>query len=104
MKVCIKCKEEKLETLFHNMKTSSDGLQARCKDCVKEINRVWRLKNPEKAKELCREWYYENAEKVKAASRAWKLRNRERHNANSRKRHATKKLAEQTQQPNGENK
>jgi 5-methylcytosine-specific restriction endonuclease McrA len=43
MKTCSHCKEIKLKTEFNNNKTSKDGLQIKCKSCIKdyyEANKV----------------------------------------------------------------
>ena len=101
MKVCSKCKEEKPETFFYKMKTSPDGLQARCKECASAAFKKWHLEKvekskvkrrecalekPERARAANRNWTLKNAERVKAKKREWYLKNAEKVKAASRKR------------------
>lgn len=50
MKVCIKCKANKDESLFNNKIDSKDGLYPICKECAKQYSRNYRLRNPEKSR------------------------------------------------------
>lgn len=97
-----------------------DGLNSRCKECVKtrakkwyannlehgrevrkqwrdenrdyvnQASKEWREQNPERLKEVCKKWYRENQDKVKAARELWKERNPGVITALSAKRYATK--------------
>lgn len=46
MKVCAKCKQALNKDKFNKNKSREDGLQERCKDCLKQ----WRIDNKEKIK------------------------------------------------------
>ena len=50
MKICSKCRRLKAEQEFHRCEFSKDGLQPRCKSCVKLNNRMWLKKNRAKKK------------------------------------------------------
>ena len=68
-KKCGKCGVEKPHTEFNRHKANKDGLQHRCKSCVKELNKQYRLSNPEYGKlwlqsnpNYSREWRKANPE------------------------------------------
>lgn len=63
IKQCSKCNVEKSLDNFHRYKKAKDGLQSRCKQCVKKSDAKryidnpntyikWRYKNPERYKEI----------------------------------------------------
>lgn len=45
-KTCNHCSKQKDTTEFYKMSASKDGLQPKCKSCVKEINQNFRESNP----------------------------------------------------------
>ena len=77
MKTCSKCKLEFPKTLefFHK---KLEGLHFYCKSCVKEINKAYRLANPEKLKQIHKAWSLANPENIRASSRKWDLANTEK--------------------------
>ena len=62
MKICTKCKKEKLESEFHKRKKSKDGLHSWCKDCCKEHDQGYYLEHKEERQELKRKYYQEHGE------------------------------------------
>jgi hypothetical protein len=62
MKKCTKCGVEKEEGEFHNNKGRKDGLNSRCKACVKEYQNA----NKERIAVYNREYYEANIERLKA--------------------------------------
>jgi hypothetical protein len=54
-KSCGKCRVEKDVTEFSKNKTSKDGLQNRCKECVKQYDKQYKKDNADKMKQ-----YYKN--------------------------------------------
>jgi len=71
MKVCSKCKEEKGIERFSKNKSNKDGMQYRCKSCVKEHNdkkrddiaaygKAWRSANIDYKRQMGREYAKEN--------------------------------------------
>lgn len=59
-KRCTKCSEEKTHNLFSKNKCEKDGLQSKCKQCVKDYNN----KNKEHIKIKCSVYYAKNKEKI----------------------------------------
>ena len=45
MKQCIKCKQHKLLEDYYPHKSSKNGLQGACKECVKAKSRLWNTNN-----------------------------------------------------------
>ncbi len=94
MKKCSKCGEIKDLSEFNKRTKSYDGLTSACRDCLKIINKpyrianadkareaskVWRLANPSKRKEQNRGWYIKNREKARRTSQEWRACNHEKH-------------------------
>jgi hypothetical protein len=52
LKLCCKCREEKLITEFYVSRKGRNlhGVQSKCKSCIKLYNREYRIKNPDKIK------------------------------------------------------
>ncbi len=91
-KVCSNCKIEKNKKDFSKNKTKKDGLCPYCRLCYKQINKLWRQKNPEKDKKIHEKWkknnkktlqksslraYYRHHEKNKKLNRDYKRKNKE---------------------------
>ena len=47
MKKCCRCKEGKQDIYFCKNKNTKDGLHVHCKECEKNRQKEWRLKNPD---------------------------------------------------------
>lgn len=86
MKQCTRCEVLKPESEFSKDKTATDGLNWRCKDCNRELAKVWWAANPERAKANSRAWKAANPEKARAYNKAWNTANKERVNRNSHER------------------
>lgn len=93
MKRCCRCGFTKDISEFYSRKTSKDGLRSECKSCSrlqnvdyyaanadeqKEISRIWRKNNPEKARKSQKQWRIENAEKKKTRDRIYYFNNKEK--------------------------
>lgn len=68
MNRCCKCKELKDQSCFWKLKSGPNGMQRKCKDCM----RVWREQNREAVREKKREIYV-------AKKSAYAIRGRENH-------------------------
>jgi len=84
MKICLKCGELKSLEEFYLDKTSKDGKRSACKECIKEYDRQWRIKNPEyyrqwfiKHPEYDRQKYIRNKKKIKIRKHQRYIENRE---------------------------
>ena len=77
-KICSKCREEKELSEFSNCKNNKDGLRGKCKKCMDEYDKLWRINNHEKVKEYCRKRYWKNPEKDKKRSKKWRVNNLEK--------------------------
>jgi len=93
--VCSKCKQDLLREQFSRLAAGKDGLQPKCKDCVKayrvarigefrERDRQYRERNREAINAKQRETYGRDPEKVLAANRQWAAANKEKVAAGSR--------------------
>ena len=65
MKKCSKCGVEKELAEFGKRKISKDGLRRQCKECVKRVNNLWRLKNRDKLLNYQKEYHKKNEENRK---------------------------------------
>lgn len=73
MKKCGKCKKKKPLEGFYKNKSKKDGLQSRCKDCIKDYN----AKNREVRLKKQREYYELNKEAQRQRGRIYYLNNKE---------------------------
>lgn len=96
-KKCSKCKEFKPATpeYFHRDSNKLDGLNAKCKVCVKEYQQSnhpkmveaayrWRDANPEKFQSSQEEWKEKNRDKLIGYSRSYRLADPEKYRQNCR--------------------
>lgn len=70
-KRCTGCEELKSTTEFHRSRSTSDGLQYRCKSC----QRAWREENREREEETRRRYYQENRDQLLAQRRKHRAEN-----------------------------
>lgn len=92
MKTCLKCKQNKPESLFYRRAASRDGLQQDCKSCSHARAGVWRkqnrssvaaqeklykLANAEKIRRQQKKYRQEHREVVRASNRCWVEKNRD---------------------------
>lgn len=75
MKTCSKCKVEKLEGEFYSHIGGRDGLDSRCKTCVKNEASQFYKENREKGRLRQKKWRLENSEKASQADKNWRLEN-----------------------------
>jgi len=71
VKRCNGCDQDLPLSGFSKNRRMKDGLQTRCKPCMRALQDKWRKENPEKPRELARRSYKNNAEKERARARRW---------------------------------
>lgn len=76
IKTCSKCKIEKNIIFFSKNKSTFDGFQYYCKECIKQN----RIKNSEYIKKRDRLYYINNKEKILNSNKKWALENKESSN------------------------
>lgn len=86
MKKCSKCFLEKNYSEFNKDKNKSDGFGYRCKDCNKEVSKLWYAVNKEKQNIYMREWYQKNIDSQKNSAKLWRLENKDSKRESNRKR------------------
>lgn len=74
MKKCSRCKKTKELSEFNQHKGRKDGLQHRCKTCLRE----YRLKNKSRLTEANKEYYQNNREKVLKQKKIYTSQNKEK--------------------------
>lgn len=62
MKECKRCKETKLLKEFSQHPSNADRLQRNCKECCRQINRIWYQNNKKKLRESRKQWQEDNRE------------------------------------------
>lgn len=77
-KHCPGCRSEKPISNFHRYKRSSDGRTWICKACVKQRQRDYYIKYPDRVLNRNRRWAHVNQEAKKEINKAWRLRNKKR--------------------------
>jgi len=77
MKTCKICNETKGFDEFHNQKSASDGCHTYCKDCTKQLNKVYKATHKEELNEKGREYYHNNKRKCLEKSKDYKRQNKE---------------------------
>ena len=93
MKICNKCKIEKLETSFYNDRA---GLQSICKKCSILRSRIWALNNKRRVKKNHKDWSKYNKDKIKnsrlkrknkirESKLRWQIKNKEKRRLISRR-------------------
>ena len=106
MKKCIKCGVEKDEALYSKDKRNIDGLNLRCKDCVKKYRVSYEEKNKDKIKERIAKYKEINKNKIKEVSAKYRENNREKLKVKQEKYYANnkKKCIEATKKYRANNK
>ena len=70
-KTCSKCGKEKSILEFSRRKRSKDGYYTWCKECAKEYQAEWYLKNKENVNEKHRKYHREHLEKIRVHNREY---------------------------------
>jgi 5-methylcytosine-specific restriction endonuclease McrA len=78
MKTCGKCKASKALAEFSIRKASKDGLNAKCKVCVKASNAAWNAANKERKAATNAAWNAANKDRRAATDAAWRAANKEK--------------------------
>lgn len=92
--MCSRCKEEKDFSLFHNASNTTDGKQSQCKDCKREMGKVYesnrskekrkqygraewkaKKKNP-KYIEYRKKWLFDNRKEVAEKAKLYREKNK----------------------------
>ncbi len=71
IKICTKCKKEKLKTEFYNQTKGKDGRRGNCKSCCMVAQRKHRNKNRKLYNKKIAIWRKNNPQKVRAARKRW---------------------------------
>ena len=75
IKICVECKTEKPISEFGKNKRSwKDGLNTRCKSCMKERYRVYYLNNKEKESKRSGKYRSNNKERISKQKKEYYLR------------------------------
>jgi len=69
MKVCTKCGIGKELSEYFKAPRGKYGLQSVCKDCRREINKQWRIKNIDKSKAMIKKWQESHRERINFMAR-----------------------------------
>lgn len=108
MKRCTGCMQSKRLDAFNRDARTSDGLNVRCRQCVRETKAAWREANRDRCRDYQRRYvadnpeavrsaklaYFEaNKEKATAAVRKWQAENPHKRNAITARRYADKTRA-----------
>ena len=91
MKTCSKCKKSKEIEQFGTRKDSLDGRQGVCIECRTETNRIWRLKNKDRAKSNEKAYREANKEKIEAYRKEYYQNNKDKVNAQKKEYNKRKK-------------
>jgi len=84
-KTCIKCQVFKPVDCFHKCSSAKDGLQGKCKVCVKKYAAQYYLDNLEQIKASSKKYVLDNPQKHRTNNKQWRLANKEKANAAVRK-------------------
>lgn len=71
MKTCNKCNIEKDFNEFYKYKIKKDGLHNKCKECMGQHNKQWKILNKDKHSKYILEYHSENSEKIKDYDKQW---------------------------------
>lgn len=85
-KRCSKCRKEKLNTEFGNVKNNSSRLNCYCKKCANENSKEWVKNNPDKRKESSNKYYHNNKDKQLEYNKEYRLKNIEKRRKYERER------------------
>ena len=94
MKYCWSCKQTKNTSLFGPNKNKKDGLSTECRECKRNLDRLYAKLNREKAKQNAKEWYNNNKEyaleRMKQYNQQWRIENKDKNCSKSNKYRAAK--------------
>ena len=90
MKFCSSCKTIKKASEFNKRVRSKDGLQAHCRQCIKEYQKEYNANNKKANRLRMQKWRKENPEQNKLNARLWQYKNRHKFAAKTQKRRAAK--------------
>lgn len=109
MKFCPTCETDKPPEAFNRDARRADGLQSKCRECSRRLNRewhaanresnaeknaAWRAANPERRRELRKAWNDANPARRAEQQARWKRANRETCNSLDASRRARKRSTE----------
>lgn len=85
VKICRKCKIEKLESCFHKMSKERDGLRSECKECRKSSSKLHYEKNSLIIAKKSKELYAQNSNEIKERVKRYRENNKDAVNARKTK-------------------
>jgi hypothetical protein len=91
LKICYQCQEEKPITDFPKNRTKVDGLDIRCKACIKEKNRLSYFKHKDKRRTYAREYSKKHPERRAEIAKAYRETHKEQLREYHRAYHASHK-------------
>lgn len=74
MKTCTKCGQEKAINEFGKDALKRDGLRSVCKQCNREVAKLWELRTKEKRREQSKNWKTANRSLINDTAKAWRQR------------------------------
>ena len=78
LKLCCRCKSEKVLTEFNKDPSLKGGLRSFCRDCQKKEHKIYYSKNRQKVCVDSSKWAKTNREKVKKSQLKWRETNKEK--------------------------
>lgn len=75
MKHCNKCGTTKPTSEFGKFHRAPDGLNHKCRECVRAQSAAWRSENAERAREMSKAWTIANPEKRKLSTKSYREAN-----------------------------
>lgn len=84
-KLCHGCSRILDISSFSKSKTRKDGLQTRCKKCLKEYKDKWLKDFPEKQKQSSKKWYEKNRDELLLKQAEYRNENKEKINLTIKK-------------------
>lgn len=77
-KKCLGCGHEKPLAEFRKQAKQPQGVQPRCRVCMKPVLQAWYQKNRDKIRARTRQWQQDHPEQYHASLKEWRVKNRER--------------------------
>lgn len=75
MKICLKCKTQKMESEFHKNRNGKFGLRSYCKECSKKYSKKYREENANNLREKGKKYRAKNADKIKEHNKKYNREN-----------------------------
>lgn len=92
MKTCNRCKIEKVESEFNKNSLSKDGLRHYCRECQRNMGKVYSEKKGDELKEKKKVWKLENTDKLKESRQKYYLKHSKKFSLKSSEKYRTDTL------------